>query len=84
MHLPVVRRAELRARDSPVAGIVVVAVVALVSHARCIPLFARTAVMRHWYHSNRVVISLCIAAIAISHRGLAVVVTEDRAGNRHE
>ncbi len=84
MHLLVVRHAELRARDSLVVGIVVVEVVALVSHARCIPLFARTAVMRHWYLSNRVVISLCIAAIAISHRGLAVVVTEDRAGNRHE
>jgi len=84
MHLPVVRRAGPHARDSLVVGIAVVAVVALESHDRCIPPFARTAVMRLWYLSNRVVISLCIAAIAISHRGPAVVVTEDRAGNCHE
>ena len=84
MHLPVVRRAELHARGSLAVGMVVAVVVALESHARCILPFARTVVMRLWYLSNRVVISLCIAAIAISHRGLAVVVNEDRAGNCHE
>ena len=84
MRLPVVRLAALHAKVSPVVGMVVAVVAVLENHARCIPLFVRTATMRLWYLSSRVVTSPYIAAIAISRRGLDVVVTVDRAGNRDE
>ena len=83
MRLLVVRRAALHARRSRVVGMVAVVVV-LVSHARCIPPFVRTVAMKPRYLFSHVVTSLCIAAIAISRRGLAEVVTVDRAGNHHE
>ncbi len=84
MHLLVVHRAELHARRSRVVGMVVAVVVVLESHAKCIPPFVRIVAMRLRYLFSHVVTSLCIAAIAISHRGLAGVVTVDRAGNYHE
>ncbi len=84
MRLLVVRHAELHARRNRVVGMVAAVVVVLESHARCIPPFVRTVAMRRWYLFNHVVTSLCIAAIAISRRGLAEVVTVDRDGNPHE
>ena len=84
MHLPVVRRAGLHAKLSQVEGTTVAVVVALESHARCILPFVRTVEMKPWYLSSHEVTSLCIVVIAISRRGLGVVVTEDRAGNCHE
>ena len=84
MRLLVVRRAELHARRSRVGGMVVAVVVVLESHARCIPPFVRTVVTRPRCLFSHVVTSLCIAAIAISRRGLADLVIVDRAGNHHE
>lgn len=84
MRLLVVRRAELHARRSRVGDMVVAGVVVLESHARCIPPFVRTVVTRPRYLFSHVVTSLCIAAIAISRRGLAEVVIVDRAGNHYE
>ena len=84
MHLLVVRLAGLHARRSQVEGIAVAEVVVLESHARCIPPFVRTVVMKPSFLSSHVVTSLCIVVIAISRRNLGVVVTEDRAGNCHE
>jgi hypothetical protein len=86
MRLLVVRRAALHARRSRVEGMVVVVavVVVLESHARCIPPFVRIVAMRPRYLFSHVVTSLYIAAIAISRRSLAEVVTVDRAGNHHE
>lgn len=84
MRLLVVRRAELRVRRSRVGDMVVVVAVVLESHARCIPPFVRTVVTRPRYLFSHVVTSLCIAAIAISRRGLAEVVIVDRAGNHYE
>ena len=83
MRLLVVRRAELHAKHSRVVGMVAVAVV-LESHARCIPPFVLTVAMRLRYLFSHVATSRSIAAIAINRRGLAEVVTVDRAGNRHE
>jgi hypothetical protein len=84
MRLLVARLAGPHARRNRVAGMVAAVVVVLESHARCIPPFVRTVAMRPWYLFSHVVTNLCIAAIAISRRGLAEVVTVDRAGNTHE
>jgi hypothetical protein len=84
MRLLVVRRAELHVRRNRVVGMVAAVVVVLESHARCIPPFVRIVATRPWYLFSHVVTNLCIAAIAISRRGLAEVVTVDRAGNYHE
>lgn len=62
----------------------VAVVVVLENHARFIPPFVPAVVMRPWYLFNHVVTSLCIAVIAINRRGLAEVVTVDRAGNPYE
>ena len=79
-HLRAVHHAGRHAK----ANLVVAVVVVLESHARCIPLFVRTAAMRPRYLSGRVVINRCIAAIVTSYSVLTVVVTVDRAGNRHD
>jgi hypothetical protein len=84
MRLLVVHRAGLHARRSQVEDIAVAVVVVRESHARCIPLFVRTVVMKPSFLSSHVVTSLCIVVIAISRRSLGVVVTVDRAGNCHE
>ncbi len=84
MRRLVVRRAELHVRRSRVAGMVVAVVVVLESRARSIPPFVRTVVMRPRYLFNHAVTNLYIAAIAINRRGLAEVVTVDRAGNSYE
>jgi hypothetical protein len=63
---------------------VVAVVVVLENHARPIPPFVRTVGMRPRYLFNHGVTNLFIAAIAINRRGLAEVVTVDRAGNPYE
>ena len=80
MLRPVVRRAVLRVRRSPVVDMAVV-VVARANLARCIPLFVRIVATRRKCRSNPAATNLSIVVIAISHRSLAEVITEDRVGN---